>query len=169
MATPAIRVNKWKEVTEAQALDDDWDMIPTLTAFSKTLDFCQTLELHRPQLEALISRHLGISPTSFVLLGQEHWIWGSFNICLPLDITPSKQTSKLPRQAILRVPLPYRCGEDYSPGNVEEKLRCEAATYIWLQHHCPSIPIPRLLAMGFPGAESVCPLALRTCLDSHAF
>jgi len=156
MAASTIQVTKWKEVTEEQALDDDWDMIPTLTAFAKTRDFCQKLERYRSQLEALISRHLGIPSTSFVLLGQEHWVWGSFNICLPIDIKRSYQTSRLPRQAILRFPLPFRCGEDYSPGNVEEKLRCEAATYIWLQHHRPSIPTPRLLAMGFPDAESVC-------------
>lgn len=138
-----------------QALDDDWDMIPTLTAFAKTREFCRDLESRRQSLEVLISRHLGISSTEFVLLGQENWVWGSFNICLPIDIKPSNRKSTLPRQAILRFPLPFRCGEDYSPGNVEEKLRCEAATYIWLQQNCPTIPIPRLLAIGIPATESV--------------
>ncbi|RMY57572.1 hypothetical protein D0863_12588 [Hortaea werneckii] len=133
-------------MTEEQALDEDWDMIPTLTAYSKTQSFCNSLEDYRPQLERLISRHLGIPPSEFVLLGQEHWVWGSFNICLPIDIKSTLVTQCLPRQAILRMPLPFRCGEDYSPGNVEEKLRCEAATYIWLQRKCPSIPTPKLLA-----------------------
>jgi len=152
----AISVSEWEEITEKQALDEQWDQIPTLTAFAKTRDFCKTLETHRPQLEALIARHLGIPLTDFDLLGQDNWIWGSFNICLQLNIRRTPRTSKLPLQAILRFPLPFRCGEEYSPGNVEEKLRCEAATYIWLQRNCPSIPTPRLLAMGFPRAESVC-------------
>lgn len=153
----AIPISRWKTMTEEQALDEDWDMIPTLTAYSKTQSFCNSLEDYRPQLERLISRHLGIPPSEFVLLGQEHWVWGSFNICLPIDIKSTLVTQCLPRQAILRMPLPFRCGEDYSPGNVEEKLRCEAATYIWLQRKCPSIPTPKLLAVGFPLGESVCP------------
>lgn len=33
-----IQITKWKKVTEEQALDDDWDMISTLTAFAKTRD-----------------------------------------------------------------------------------------------------------------------------------
>jgi hypothetical protein len=155
MADSAIRTTKWKEVTLEEALDDDWDMIPPLTAFAKTREYCQYLDRNRIQLERIISRHLGMPSTDFVLLSQDHWVWGSFNVCLPLDIKRTNRTSRLPRQAILRFPLPFRCGEEYSPGNVEEKLRCEAATYIWLQQNCPSIPTPRLLAIGLPGAESV--------------
>jgi hypothetical protein len=125
MADFAIRTTKWKEVTLEEALDDDWDMIPTITAFSKTQEYCRYLERNHNQLERIISRHLGIPSTDFVLLSQDHWVWGSFNICLPLDIKRTNRASRLPRQAILRLPLPFRCGEDYSPGNVEEKLRCE--------------------------------------------
>lgn len=152
----AIKIKKWEEMTEKQVLAEDWDMIPTLTAFAKTREFCQVLEDHRIQLEELISRHLGVPPSDFVLLDQEYWFWGSFNVCLPIDIENTRRASRLPRQALLRFALPFRCGEDYSPGNVEEKLRCEAATYIWLQRSHPSIPTPQLLGMGFPDAESVC-------------
>jgi hypothetical protein len=47
----------------------------------------------------------------------------------------------------------------FRPGNVDEKLRTEAATYIWLQSNCPNIPVPRLFGFGFPGTQSV--------LDNH--
>lgn len=60
MGDISIAVSKWKHVTEVEALDNDWDMIPTLTSYQRTLDFCQDLERRRPQLERLISRHLGI-------------------------------------------------------------------------------------------------------------
>jgi hypothetical protein len=40
MSEFAIPVSKWKQVTEAEALDDDWDMIPTLTAFTNMRRFC---------------------------------------------------------------------------------------------------------------------------------
>lgn len=55
----------------------------------------------------------------------------------------------------MRFPQPFKVGEDFRPGNAEEKLRCEAATYIWLQTKCPDIPIPRLFAVGFPGTQLV--------------
>lgn len=151
----AIPISKFATMTEAEALDEEWDMMPKLTSYQKTLDFCLDLERRRPQLEQLISRHLGISPSRFVLLGQSAWVWGSFNICLPIDIKPTAGKSTLPPQAILRFPLPFRAGEETHPGNVDEKLRCEAATYIWLHRNCPSIPTPRLLGVGFPGAPSV--------------
>jgi hypothetical protein len=163
MAEIAIRTTEWKEVTLEEALDDDWDMIPTLIAFLKTRKYCQYLDRNRTHLEQVISRHLGIPSTDFVLLSQDHWVWGPFNICLPVDIKRTNRTSRLPRQAILRLPLPFRCGEDYSPGDVEEKLRCEAATYIWLQQNCPSIPTPRLLAIGL---KSVGRWFLRVCFLS---
>jgi hypothetical protein len=155
MSKSTISVSRFKQVTEEEALDDDWDMIPTLTAFAETRRFCQRLEDHRDQLEKLVARHLGIPVSDVVLVGQEHWIWGSFDICLTIAIKRTAYTSNLPPQVMLRFALPFRCGEGYSPGNVGEKLRCEAATYIWLQRHCPSIPTPRLLAMGFPGTDSV--------------
>jgi hypothetical protein len=72
MSEFAIPVSKWKQVTEAEALDDDWDMIPTLTAFTKTQQFIDRLGSHRAQIEGLIARHLGIPVSDFVLLGQEH-------------------------------------------------------------------------------------------------
>ncbi|UPL02692.1 hypothetical protein LCI18_013626 [Fusarium solani-melongenae] len=55
---------------------------------------------------------------------------------------------------MIRFPLPYKIGESTHPGNADEKLRCEAATYAWLQSHCPSIPIPHLWGFGFPSGPS---------------
>ncbi|KAH8729162.1 hypothetical protein BGZ61DRAFT_529415 [Ilyonectria robusta] len=47
-----------------------------------------------------------------------------------------------------------KVGEASCPRNVDEKLRCEAATYIWLQQNCPDVPIPRLFGFGLPGSNS---------------
>nr|POE56220.1 hypothetical protein CFP56_69173 [Quercus suber] len=152
MAEFSIPISKWKVITEEDALDEEWDMIPALTTYQRTLSFCKDLENRRSQLERLISRHLGVPLSAFVPLSQSHWVWGSFNICFPIDIKSDTRT--LPTQTIPRLPLPFTAGEEYSPGNIDEKLRCEAATYIWLRRHCPSIPTPRLLAMGFPGVQS---------------
>lgn len=148
-------------LTEEEALDSDMDMIPALSKMQETVNFQHALDLCRPQLEKLIHRHLGIPQSEFVLSQPSEWIWGGFNICLPIHI--STRYSKLPRRALIRFPLPSSVGETFNPGNIDEKLRCEAATYIWLRSNCPTIPIPRLLGMGFPGTQSVLLLCNNQC------
>lgn len=79
----------------------------------------------------------------------KEWICGNFNVCIPVYIDgwlrhPEK------KRVLIRFPLPYKLGEDRYPGNVEEKLRCEVATFIWIQENCPEIPVPRLWGFGFP-------------------
>ncbi|TWU77001.1 hypothetical protein ED733_007536 [Metarhizium rileyi] len=46
--------------------------------------------------------------------------------------------------------LPYKTGKVDAPGNSDEKLRTEIATYVWLEENCPDVPIPTLHAFGFP-------------------
>jgi hypothetical protein len=54
-----------------------------------------------------------------------------------------------------RVPMPFKVGEEAFPGNAEEKLRSEAATYIWIKNNCPDIPIANLRGFGLTGGVSV--------------
>lgn len=92
--------------------------------------------------------HVGVS---------EIWMSGSFNVAIPIRLfLPRMQT------IYLRLPLPYRVGEDNCPGNTEEKLRTETATYLWLQEHCPDIPIPVLHGFGLPDGSTV-----RVCKGGH--
>jgi len=148
--------------TKEEVLGSDLDMIPALSDLQNTVEFQQQLELQRAQIIELISRHLGVPQSDFVLSQPSEWIWGGFNICLPIHIhLGAARHHKLPERALIRFPLPFNVGEEFSPGSVDEKLRCEAATYIWLRSNCPSIPIPRLLGVGFPGTQSVlCPRIL---------
>ena len=76
------------------------------------------------------------------------WKTGSFNVAIPIYLPYRKAV-------YLRVALPYRIGEAEAPGNEEEKLRCEIATYLWLQENCPDVPIPTLHAFGLPDGSLV--------------
>ncbi|EPS27586.1 hypothetical protein PDE_02529 [Penicillium oxalicum 114-2] len=78
----------------------------------------------------------------------EDWLHGSFNVCVP--ITMNNRQNK---RVLLRFPLPYRVGEAFNPGNSDEKIRCEAGTYAWLQENCPEIPIPQLYAFSLSTGE----------------
>lgn len=65
------------------------------------------------------------------------------------------KAAKVPvKKVFVRLPLPYKVGEAPYPGNAEEKLRCEAATYIWIQNNCPDVPIPHLRGFGFSNGHS---------------
>lgn len=141
-------------LTEEEALDYEIDMMFALSKPQHIRNFQHELDLRRSQIERLIQRHLGIPQSDFVLSPPSEWIVGGFNICLPIHIS-SSHYPKLPRRAIIRFPVPFSVGETFNPGNMEEKLRCEAATYVWLQRSCPTVPIPDLLGMGFPGTQSV--------------
>ena len=70
--------------------------------------------------------------------------------CIPIHV------DKWSKRVLIRFPLPYKVRESPCPGNADEKLRCEAATFIWMRENCPEIPIPHLWAFGFPGGQSVC-------------
>lgn len=84
------------------------------------------------------------------------WVYGSFNACILVYIDDSVKFHT--KKVFIRFPLPYKVGELQHPGNAEEKLRCEVATYMWIQSNCPDVPIPCLRGFGFPGGRSVCEL-----------
>lgn len=56
---------------------------------------------------------------------------------------------------MLRCPLPYKLGGIFAPANVEEKLRCEAATFAWIEENCSELPIPYLYGFGLPNGRAV--------------
>ncbi|KAF2150709.1 hypothetical protein K461DRAFT_314663 [Myriangium duriaei CBS 260.36] len=140
-----------ESVSLSEALNRDTDMIHRLTYFEKRKEFFYFMYQRLPEIKDLVSWHLKIPQSAFTLGRIKEWIHGSFNLCIPIHVTDHHST--LPSKLYLRLPLPYRVGEEHFPGNANEKLRCEAATYIWLQR-TTDIPIPHLLAFGFPGTLS---------------
>ncbi|KAK1768901.1 hypothetical protein QBC33DRAFT_610224 [Phialemonium atrogriseum] len=149
-------------ITLQEALEEDEDVIKNLSYPEKRAIFWLYLDRRRSQIAEIVSRHLNIPLAAFQLGELGEWIHGSFNACIPIHITHPPRPN-LPRRVIIRFPLPYKTGEEYFPGNVDEKLRCEAATYIWLQSNCPAVPIPRLYGFGFPGTQSF------TALENEPF
>ena len=140
------------------ALDHDRDIIHELSFPEKRLDFASYVIEHRAQIIEVVARHLHLLPSDIKIGGvseAREWMFGSFNVCIPVYVKNARYPN-LPQRVIIRIPQPYKIGYTSRPGNTDEKLRCEAATYIWLQQNCPSIPIPRLFGFGFPGAQSVC-------------
>jgi len=146
-------------ITLEEALQKETNILQELTYRKKRMQFAVSLWRRRRDLESLVALHLGISPQR-CNIGDDtkettrHWTHGSFNYCIPVDVCDAG--GHLETKVLLRFPLPYKIGEAFHPGNAEEKLRCEAATYLWLQAHCPDVPIANLRGFGFPSGQSVC-------------
>lgn len=123
-------------VSLEEALDSDTDMLQRLSYHDKREQFYGSAVFDKlPEIRALVSRHLRVPQSAFKIgvindRGYNEWIHGSFNLCVPIYIL--QPCKNLPSKLYIRFPLPYRVGEEHYPGNAEEKLRCEAATYIWM-------------------------------------
>ncbi|EJP62982.1 phosphotransferase enzyme family protein [Beauveria bassiana ARSEF 2860] len=89
---------------------------------------CQKTELEHMICKLLRVRTCRIVPSNL-------WASGSFNAAILVRLPQGKN-------AYLRLPFGHRIGEGPFPGNADEKIQTETATYIWLQEHCPDVPIP---------------------------
>lgn len=147
--------------TFANALEEEENMLIRLSYPNLRFNFYAWLYKRRNEFEAIVSHHLNLGDGETCRLAEpKEWRHGSFNLCIPVY---TDNWRKHPgRRVLLRIPLPYKVGESKHPGNADEKLRTEAATFIWIQENCPSIPIPFLWGFGFHDGKSVC-VVLRSC------
>ena len=140
--------------TLESALEQEEDVLLDLGYPEQRIDFFVSLYSNRTRIQDIASYHLGLGPSDTCRTGDvNEWVHGSFNVCIPLYV--GKEGEGPEKRALIRFPLPYKVGEFKNPGNVDEKLRCEAATFIWMRENCPEIPIPHLWGFGLVGGQSV--------------
>lgn len=141
-------------VTLEDALENEDDMLPVLAYPEQRTEFFIWIYAHRTDIEHTVAYHLGLKTSEKCRVGEvKEWIHGSYNVCVPVYIDDWQRHPG--RRVIIRFPLPYKIGEATHPGNADEKLRCEVATFLWMREHCPDVPIPHLWAFGFAGGQSV--------------
>lgn len=138
-------------VSLQDALDEDDDVLAQLRYPEQQNRFWASLVARKADIEALVRYHLGVDWC--YICTTEIWKAGSFNVVLPVLIRAKGRRDN--ERVYVRFPLPYKVGEAEHPGNVEEKLRTEIATYIWLQQHCPDVPVPILHGFGLPDGTCV--------------
>lgn len=121
-------------------------------------DFYTKMKKREKHIKSVVASHCRLARPDLVhvpdMVDEKSivWIHGSFNVCIPVSI--NQPGLSLPPRMAFRVPLPYKVGEDFYPGNCEEKLRSEAATYIWIRENCPDVPSQHFEGSGFQ-ADSV--------------
>lgn len=151
---PTTRTVFGKDITYSDARIKETNVLRHLGYHDQKLDFFNSLDSRRPWMQAVVAHHLALqSPTACQVAGVEEWLCGGFNICVPVTIVDQQRQPC--QRVLLRFPLPYRIGEAFKPGNSDEKIRCEAGTYAWLEENCPDVPIPRLYGFALSTGETV--------------
>lgn len=143
-----------EEITYSVAKEKDYNVLHELNYWNQRTQFFKHIQSHQQLLQKIVAYHLGVSSGICHVAEPRQWVHGSFNVCISIDIDATARHSG--RRVMIRLPLPYKLGEDKHPGNIDEKIRCEAGTYVWLQENCPTIPIPKLYGFGMLTGQSVC-------------
>ncbi len=137
----------WTPISLAAAIASEDNELPRMRYPDLVQQFYDAIDDQKTELEHMICKLLQI-PTCRII-ESKLWRSGSFNVAILVRLPHGKNV-------YLRLPFLHRIGEYTFPGNVDEKIRTEAATYLWLQKHCPDIPIPTLYAFGLPNGLTVC-------------
>lgn len=145
-----------EEITYSVAKEKEVNILHQLSYPSQEAQFFALLKSKQSCIRAIVSHHLNLRSTSTCQVADvEEWLRGSYNVYIPVTIVEWNQKQPAGNRVLVRIPLPYRVGEDYRPGNGDEKVRCEAGTYAWLEENCPEIPIPRLYGFAMSTGEAV--------------
>lgn len=155
---PKVRRLLREDISYSTARREEVNMLHRLKYYDQQNEFFSRVADNRGWIKAVVAHHLGLgSPDECQVADIPHWFHGSFNVCIPVTINNKnwKNTKQTGQRVLLRLPLPYRVGESYNPGNADEKIRCEAGTYAWLQDNCPDVPIPKLYGFALATGETV--------------
>ncbi|KAJ6008457.1 hypothetical protein N7540_012433 [Penicillium herquei] len=143
-----------EEITYSKAQREEVDILLRLQYYERQQAFFTSLSGNPESIKAVVAHHLGLSSTNQCQVADvEDWLHGSFNVCIPVTIENWKARSQPGSRVLVRLPLPHRLGEEFRPGNCDEKIRCEAGTYAWIEENCPDVPIPRFY--GFATSDGV--------------
>lgn len=139
-------------ITIESAIDEEKNVINWFEHSQATEKLYNDVWERRRSIEALVRHHLGLRGYSTcVVQPRDSWLRGTFNLCVLVEVHTRRTREKI----IFRCPMPHKLAETKYPGSVDEKLRCEVATSIWVGEHCPEIRPPHLFGFGLPGHRHV--------------
>lgn len=151
-ASPAhSKSQHWKDIEE-----DDDNMLVKLEHEPLRQAYLDDLQSQIPSICGIVSHHLSLSRSQQCEVSdRSKWLCGSSNACIPINITNWRK----PR-LLLRCRLPYMLGE---LDGLDEKIRCEVATFAWISKYCSRVLIPYLWGFELPNGLSVG--LMTTCWD----
>ncbi|GAB0133373.1 hypothetical protein EsDP_00001784 [Epichloe bromicola] len=102
-------------------------------------EFFQELLEKTPIIEAIVRSQLGVHKCR--VAHRDAWGCGGSHVAIPCRLTPN-------RSVYFRLPVPDAVGEKGNPGNVNECISTQIASYLWIHENCPDVPIPTLHSFG---------------------
>jgi hypothetical protein len=132
------------EYTYESALNKDVNIINEATYPTARRQLFQKLWDQRTTIQALVRHHLRLCDRDTCIVGDQ-WVCGSFNVCIPVRI----RSASFNKNLMSRCPMLHKLAEARYPGTVDEKLSSKVGTYVWMQEHCPGVPILQLYGFGF--------------------
>lgn len=144
------------EITLSSARERELNILRQLQYPLQKEQFLHDLDRRRAWMKTTVAHHLNLDSSNLCEVAEvKDWRHGSFNLCVPVTIHGWTWRRQQGHRVLLRFPLPYRVGDAFFPGNADEKLRCEAGAYAWLEENNPDIPIPRLYGFATSTGEMV--------------
>lgn len=149
------------DITYSFAKEEEVNILHRLGYPAQRAKFFNHVFKKRNWIEAIVAYHLNLGSSKLCRMdGLEKWHHGSFNLCVPVTVNDCRWKQQPGKRLLLRFPLPYRVGDAFRPGNGNEKIRCEAGAYAWLEENCPDVPIPKLYGFATSTGETVCSFVL---------
>ena len=137
------KAKEWEEIEE-----EDDNMLVKLQWEPWRQAFFDELECQIPSIRRLVTHHVPLSRSQQCEVShRSEWQHGDFNVCVPINIANWRK-----QRLMLRCPFPFMLG---GSDGLDEKIRCDAATYIWTSQSSPRVPLPRLWGFGLPNGLSV--------------
>lgn len=141
------------QITYSEAKEKETNILRELSYPALAANFKNEIEKKSATISLVVAHHLHLTPNHVCVSDRSEWLNGSFNLCVPVSIENQRQGCS--RRVLMRFPLPYKTAEFFRSGNGDEKIRCEAATYAWLNRECLSIPTPCLHGFGLSSGQRV--------------
>jgi hypothetical protein len=139
-----LELDNGDHITYEIARKKDVNIINEATYPRARRQLYQKLWDQRATIQSLVRHHLRLRNEDACIV-EDRWIRGNFNVCIPIEV----RSAGFNKNLVFRCPMPHKLAEAKYPGTVDEKLSSEVGTYVWMQEHCPDIPIPRLYGFGF--------------------
>lgn len=156
ISTPKTRHLLREQITYSFARKEEVNILHRLGYLDQQYKFFSRLLDNHNWIKVIVTHHLKLqSNDSCQVADVAEWLHGSFNVCVPVTVDDWKGKAQFGNRVLGRFPLPYRVGDAFHPGNGDEKIRCEAGTYAWLQENCPDVPIPRLYGFATSTGETL--------------
>ncbi|OAA55061.1 hypothetical protein SPI_08565 [Niveomyces insectorum RCEF 264] len=159
-----IRIGSGRAVNFSEAYESEADIISLGKQWNDTRAFRLTVWEKRRALERLVAFYVGADAARVAIGHPYSWRQGAFNVVVPMLVFSDVDEAEAARanelamgplvanvqHVVLRCPVPGKCAEAHHPGSVLEKMRCEAAAYVWMQRQCADVRIPYLYGFGLP-------------------